>query len=205
MPASVSVAASARLHLGFLDMNGGLGRKFGGVGMALDAPATRLTLTRADKNCVEGPESIRAAALLERAQEALGAAGRHRLTIEAAIPAHAGLGSGTQLALAISAALRRLEEQPHDPIADAALMARGARSGLGAGLFQLGGVVVTAAAARTRRRRPSSPAPNFPTHGGRCWSTIRATSGCMARMSATPSRSCRLSTRRQAAKSAGWC
>ncbi|MGJ0397544.1 MAG: beta-ribofuranosylaminobenzene 5'-phosphate synthase family protein [Methylocystis sp.] len=142
MPASVSVAASARLHLGFLDMNGGLGRKFGGVGLALDAPATRLTLTRADKNGVEGPESDRAAALLERAQEALGVAGRHRLTIEQAIPAHAGLGSGTQLALAVSAALRRLEDLPHDPTADAALMARGARSGLGAGLFQSGGVVV---------------------------------------------------------------
>jgi beta-ribofuranosylaminobenzene 5'-phosphate synthase len=142
MPASVSVAASARLHLGFLDMNGGLGRKFGGVGLALDAPATRLTLRRADKNLVEGLESARAAALLERAQEALGVTRRHRLAIEEAIPAHAGLGSGTQLALAISAALRRLEDLPHDPIADAALMARGARSGLGAGLFQHGGVVV---------------------------------------------------------------
>ncbi|MBM3578958.1 MAG: GHMP kinase [Alphaproteobacteria bacterium] len=142
MPASVSIAASARLHLGFLDMNGGLGRKFGGVGMALDAPATRLTLTPADENSVEGPESARAAALLERAQDALGVSRRHRLTIEDAIPAHAGLGSGTQLALAVSAALRRLEGLPHDPAADAALMARGARSGLGAGLFQSGGVVV---------------------------------------------------------------
>ena len=101
MPAKVSVAASARLHLGFLDMNGGLGRKFGGVGLALDAPATRLTLTRADKNRVEGPEAERAAALLERAQEALGLTQRHRLTLEEAIPAHAGLGSGTQLALAV--------------------------------------------------------------------------------------------------------
>lgn len=142
MPANVSVAASARLHLGFLDMNGGLGRKFGGVGMAIDAPATRLTLTRADRNFVEGPESARAAALLERAQEALSVARRHRLTVQEAIPAHAGLGSGTQLALAVSAALRRLEDLPRDPLADAALMARGARSGLGAGLFQLGGVVV---------------------------------------------------------------
>ncbi|MGD9545377.1 MAG: beta-ribofuranosylaminobenzene 5'-phosphate synthase family protein [Methylocystis sp.] len=142
MPASVSVAASARLHLGFLDMNGGLGRKFGGVGMALDSPATRLTLTRADANAVEGPESARAAALLERAQEALGVSRRHRLILTEAIPAHAGFGSGTQLALAVSAALRRLEDLPHDPAADAALMARGARSGLGAGLFQFGGVVV---------------------------------------------------------------
>ncbi|HEY8126398.1 MAG TPA: beta-ribofuranosylaminobenzene 5'-phosphate synthase family protein [Methylocystis sp.] len=142
MPAKVSVAASARLHLGFLDMNGDLGRKFGGVGLALDSPATRLTLIRADKNCVEGHEGARAEALLERAQEALGVSQRHRLTLEEAIPAHAGFGSGTQLALAVSAALRRLEDLPNDPAADAALMARGARSGLGAGLFQQGGVVV---------------------------------------------------------------
>ena len=142
MPAKVSVAASARLHLGFLDMNGGLGRKFGGVGLALDAPATRLTLTRAKTNAVEGPENARASTLLESAQKALGVEARHRLTVDEAIPAHAGFGSGTQLALAVTAALRRLEDLPHDPAADAALMARGARSGLGAGLFAQGGVVV---------------------------------------------------------------
>ncbi len=142
MPAKVSVAASARLHLGFLDMNGGLGRKFGGVGLALDAPATRLTLTRAKTNVVEGPESARALTLLESAQKGLGVEARHQLIIQEAIPAHAGFGSGTQLALAVTAALRRLEDLPHDPAADAALMARGARSGLGAGLFAQGGVVV---------------------------------------------------------------
>lgn len=142
MPAQVSVAATARLHLGFLDINGGLGRKFGGIGLALDAPATRLTLIGAQTNAVEGPERSRAARLLEKAQAALAPAARHRLTIHEAIPAHAGLGSGTQLALAIASALRRLEDLPHDPAADAALTERGARSGLGAGLFQFGGVVV---------------------------------------------------------------
>ncbi len=44
---SVTVAAAARLHLGFLDMNGGLGRRFGGLGLAIDRPATRLTIRRA--------------------------------------------------------------------------------------------------------------------------------------------------------------
>ncbi len=37
MAPKVSVEATARLHLGFLDMNGGLGRKFGGLGLSLDA------------------------------------------------------------------------------------------------------------------------------------------------------------------------
>jgi beta-RFAP synthase len=142
MSAQVSVAATARLHLGFLDMNGGLGRKFGGLGLSLDAPTTRLTLTRAVDNHVEGPEQTRAAELLARAQAALAPGAAHRLVIHDAIPAHSGFGSGTQLALAVAAALRRLEDLPHDAAADAALMSRGARSGLGAGLFVTGGLVV---------------------------------------------------------------
>jgi beta-ribofuranosylaminobenzene 5'-phosphate synthase len=142
MSAQVKVAATARLHLGFLDMNGGLGRKFGGLGLALDAPATRLTLVPADANSVEGPEKARATGLLGKAQAALAPQSRHALTIHEAIPAHSGFGSGTQLALAVAAALRRLENLPPDAAADAALMSRGARSGLGAGLFVTGGLVV---------------------------------------------------------------
>lgn len=142
MAAKVSVAATARLHLGFLDLNGGLGRKFGGIGLSLDAPATRLTLARAAANSVEGPESARATLLLEKAQAALAPGSTHELIVHEAIPAHSGFGSGTQLALAVAAALRRLEDLPHDSAADAAIMSRGARSGLGAGLFAAGGVAV---------------------------------------------------------------
>jgi len=142
MSAKVSVSASARLHLGFLDMNGGLGRKFGGLGLALDAPVTRLSLTRARDNRVEGPESARALRLLEATQVALAPEARHALVIHEAIPAHSGFGSGTQLALAVAAAVRRLEDLPDNPAADAAMLSRGARSGLGAGLFAHGGLIV---------------------------------------------------------------
>jgi beta-RFAP synthase len=142
MPAHVNVDAAARLHLGFLDMNGGLGRRFGGLGLSISGPRTRLTLAPSGANFVEGEESVRARDLLERAQAALAPGMRHRLSVQEAIPAHAGLGSGTQLALAIASALRRLEDLPADPAADAALLGRGARSGLGAGLFQTGGLVV---------------------------------------------------------------
>ncbi len=138
----VRVTASARLHLGFLDMNGGLGRKFGGLGLAIGGPRTRLSLTRAKTTQVEGLEAERAQRFLQRAVAALAPGRQYRLVVDEVIPAHAGLGSGTQLALAIAAALRRLEDQPLDAAADAALMARGARSGLGAGLFQDGGLVV---------------------------------------------------------------
>jgi len=145
MSAKVSVTAAARLHLGFFDMNGGLGRKFGGIGLAIDRPLTRLTLTRAEGGPaarVEGPEAERATRLLAAAQATLAPNGRYALTIHEAIPAHAGLGSGTQLAIAIAAALRRFEDLPDDPSSDAAMLARGARSGLGAGLFAHGGLIV---------------------------------------------------------------
>ncbi|HEY8064786.1 MAG TPA: beta-ribofuranosylaminobenzene 5'-phosphate synthase family protein [Methylosinus sp.] len=142
MRISVSVVAAARLHLGFLDMNGALGRKFGGLGLSIDAPATRLTLRPAEAMEATGPDAERARALLENAVAALAPGKRYRLTMEQAIPPHSGLGSGTQLALAITAALRRIEDLPQHVEADAALLQRGARSGLGAGLFTRGGLVV---------------------------------------------------------------
>lgn len=142
MPAKVSIAAAARLHLGFLDMNGSLGRKFGGLGLSVSGPSTRLTLARARETEVSGEDAARARGLLEKAAAALAPGGRYRLTVHEAIPPHSGLGSGTQLALAIAAALRRLEGLPADIDADAALLQRGARSGLGAGLFLRGGLVV---------------------------------------------------------------
>ena len=142
MSAQVNVTAAARLHLGFLDMNGGLGRKFGGIGLALDSPATIISLEPAPTNSASGLETERARRLLTVTQEILAPSSHFQLTIHQAIPAHSGLGSGTQLALAIAAALRSLENLPLNSAADAAMLSRGARSGLGAGLFEQGGFVV---------------------------------------------------------------
>jgi beta-ribofuranosylaminobenzene 5'-phosphate synthase len=139
---SVTVTASARLHLGFLDMNGGLGRRFGSLGLAIDRPATRLTLQRAAALSVKGLEAERAAHYLAHLARHLSLSPAYALTIDEAIPAHAGLGSGTQLALAVATALRRLEGLPPDHSNDALLLRRGARSGAGLGLFEQGGVIV---------------------------------------------------------------
>ncbi len=142
MPNNVAVQATARLHLGFLDLNGSIGRRFGSIGLALDAPATTLTLARASSQHVTGPEHARAAAHLEKMQRHLGLTGHHQLILREAIPAHAGLGSGTQLALAVATALRRLEGFDLDIPGDAEQLQRGARSGAGAGLFAQGGLIV---------------------------------------------------------------
>ncbi|HUI20338.1 MAG TPA: beta-ribofuranosylaminobenzene 5'-phosphate synthase family protein [Methylocella sp.] len=142
MAGSVTVTAPARLHLGFLDLNGGLGRRFGSLGLAIGRPATRLTLRRAAALSTDGPEAERASAYLARLAAHFGLATTYALTIHEAIPAHAGLGSGTQLALAVAAALRRLEGLPPDHAHDALLLRRGARSGIGLGVFERGGFIV---------------------------------------------------------------
>ena len=138
----VEVATTARLHLGFFDLGDGPGRRFGSLGLALDRPTTRLVIEFSDHTIVDGEECERARRYLKTLTMAHGLAGHHRLTVREAIPSHAGLGSGTQLALAIGAGLRALHRLPLDPRRDAALLGRGARSGIGIALFQAGGLAV---------------------------------------------------------------
>ena len=142
MQTSVKLTASARLHLGFLDLNGGTGRRFGSLGLAIDRPVTSLTIARAPETRVEGPERDRVAAHLASLTGRFGLRGGYCVTIHEAIPAHVGLGSGTQLALAVAAALRRLEGATPDVNTDALALQRGLRSGVGAALFSTGGFVV---------------------------------------------------------------
>ena len=142
MRACVTVSAPARLHFGFLDLHGGLGRRFGGLGLALAEPETVIDMHSAPANMASGPQADRAARYLERIADNLGIGGGHEVVIHAAIPEHAGLGSGTQLALAIAAGLRRLHARAPDLAADANLLDRGRRSGLGAAFFSEGGVVL---------------------------------------------------------------
>jgi len=139
---SVTVTAPARLHLGFLDLNGGLGRRFGSLGLAIDRPATRLSLARASKRSASGQDADRASRYLAELARQWGLTQNYALTIVEAIPPHAGLGSGTKLALALAAALRHLENLCGARATDALMLRRGARSGVGTGLFDRGGLIV---------------------------------------------------------------
>ena len=55
----VRVEAPARLHFGFLDLHGGLGRRFGSIGLAIDAPSLALTARRSAHPTSAGPEADR--------------------------------------------------------------------------------------------------------------------------------------------------
>jgi beta-ribofuranosylaminobenzene 5'-phosphate synthase len=139
---SVTVTAPARLHFGFLDLNGDLGRRFGSIGLAIGGLQTKIVLTASDEMRVSGPDAERARRYVERFQKLLGLRGAYRVDIAQAIPSHAGLGSGTQMALALARALRQFHGLPADTRSDALRLGRGGRSGVGVGLFDRGGVVV---------------------------------------------------------------
>jgi beta-RFAP synthase len=139
---AIEVYAPARLHFGFLDLNGGLGRRFGSIGLTVEGIGTRLTLAQGPATGAAPPE--RAARTLERVAPLLEAAGPFRLALGEAIPEHVGLGSGTQLTLAIAAALARLGGRTMTARMLAPLVERGGRSGIGIGAFDLGGFLVDA-------------------------------------------------------------
>lgn len=138
---AIRVIAPARLHLGFLDLNGAIGRRYGSIGLAVDRPVTDLTLTEAQEHSASGRESERALALVEKFAGLRPGRG-YAVTINEAIPAHAGLGSGTQLALAIGAAVAKLEGRELSAADLAALGERGARSGIGLSAFACGGFII---------------------------------------------------------------
>jgi len=138
----VRVTVPARLHFGFVDLNGGLGRRFGSLGVGLEAPLTRVTLTRAPQLQVSGHDADRARRYLATVAAHYGLDDRLALSVESSIPPHAGLGSGTQLALSVGMAAATFYGLDIDGRDVARLLDRGARSSVGIATFATGGVVL---------------------------------------------------------------
>lgn len=149
----VRVTAPARLHLGFVDMHGGLGRRFGSLGLTLDGIATTVRAHPSDRLTAAGPMADRALAAARLLGERLGRPVTAALTVDDAIPQHVGLGSGTQIGLAVGAALGHLHGGPFRARDIAGVLERGARSGIGIGAFRDGGVILDGG----RGPRPEPP------------------------------------------------
>ena len=83
------------------------GRRFGGLGAAIPAPSLLIEATRSDRIEVAGTGCRSRSRAGELARERLGTGGA-LFRVHRAIPPHAGLGSGTQLGLAVARALAEL-------------------------------------------------------------------------------------------------
>jgi beta-ribofuranosylaminobenzene 5'-phosphate synthase len=157
---TVRVEAAARLHMGMLDASGQAARRFGGLGVAVSRPAVVVEASPSDELSAEGPDAERARAVADRCRDALGVAEGARIRVLEAIPPHVGLGSGTKLALAVTAALSALAGRSPGPAALAQIAGRGARSAVGLWTYALGGLVVEGG----RRRGVEEPAPLLMRH-----------------------------------------
>jgi len=149
----VFVEAPARLHFGVLDLRGDLGRRFGGIGAAVPAPSLLLEARPSPELRAEGPDATRALAFAQRFAAHHGIPPRVHLCLHRTIPPHAGLGSGTQLALAVARATAELYGLPTDVTTLAHAVDRGRRSAVGTWTFALGGFVLEGG------RRPGDEAP----------------------------------------------
>lgn len=141
-PESVSVFAPARLHLGFVDLHGGHGRRFGSVGLALDDIGTHVRAHVARGFSVSGEDAPRAQQHLAKLRRQLKLQKPVALSIEQSVQPHSGLGSGTQLALAVGTAAAKLNGLDVTARQIADLLDRGNRSGIGLGAFEYGGFLV---------------------------------------------------------------
>jgi beta-ribofuranosylaminobenzene 5'-phosphate synthase len=144
-----------------LDLGGTLGRRFGGIGAAVDAPSLLLSARRAETFSAEGPPSAADRALVfarRYAERHAGVPGAH-FVIERMIPPHNGLGSGTQLALAVARALAELYGHETDVRGLATAVGRARRSAIGTWTFAEGGFVLEGGRRSGAGASPESPAP----------------------------------------------
>ena len=101
----VFVEAPARLHFGVLDLRGELGRWFGGIGAAAPEATLLLSASKALTVSAHGEEAARVSAFAKRFLDHHHIREGARVCVHRALPRHAGLGSGTQLALSVARAL----------------------------------------------------------------------------------------------------
>jgi beta-ribofuranosylaminobenzene 5'-phosphate synthase len=139
---AVFVEAPARLHFGLLDLRGSLGRRFGGIGAAAPAPTLLVSAHPADRLEVDGEDADRAAGFARLVLSHHGLEGGARLTVHRSLPSHTGLGSGTQLALAVARALTELHGLAVDTPQLARAVGRAERSAIGTWTFDGGGLVL---------------------------------------------------------------
>ncbi|MHA2231641.1 MAG: beta-ribofuranosylaminobenzene 5'-phosphate synthase family protein [Candidatus Hodarchaeales archaeon] len=148
----VEVKTPSRLHFGLIDLSGELGRVDGGAGVALKAPSWHLTLSlyedKTDSSglIVKGHQTSLAESIAYRYFERKGISILNcHLDVQQAIPSHVGLGSKTQLCLALGSALEMISQRLSDkpPVHHIArLMQRGGTSGIGVNSFARGGFCV---------------------------------------------------------------
>src|SRR5688572_28011569 len=104
----VTVTTSARLHLGFFNLTDNPEGKFGGLGVAIYAPCTQIQIGKNKDFVVDAKNSECVNNIIENMIKSFNLPKTFFVQVLQNIPEHTGLGSGTQMALSVGAALNQL-------------------------------------------------------------------------------------------------
>ena len=132
-----------RLHMGLIDPAAVFGRRFGSLGVALEGGyEVRITEGERMEIVAEGEDRETIETALKRMNSAYETGVNYRVEVRRAIPRHIGLGSTTQLSLAVAVGVARLNglKIPVEKLARA--LGRGRNSGAGIYAFAYGGFVI---------------------------------------------------------------
>ncbi|MBO8173808.1 MAG: GHMP kinase [Thermococcus sp.] len=132
-----------RLHLGLIDPSGSLGRRFGSLGVALEEgyeiklmPHEKLEI-KADEEDKKTIEFV-----VGRMNKHFSTGFNYLVEVRRTIPKHVGLGSTTQLSLAVSVGIAKLNNINAKIEELAEILGRGKNSGAGIYTFKYGGFVI---------------------------------------------------------------
>ncbi|MEM1825936.1 MAG: hypothetical protein QXX35_04180 [Desulfurococcaceae archaeon] len=137
---NIFIKTPSRLHLGFYNFN----REniaYGGIGLAIDNPNIELIISKNNRLEIVNETNIELNDVVEKIVNTLEISG-FKLIVKSAIPRHIGLGSTTQLLLAISYGLSKLYGLKYSVRELAVKLGRGYVSGIGISVFEKGGLII---------------------------------------------------------------
>jgi beta-ribofuranosylaminobenzene 5'-phosphate synthase len=140
------IETPSRLHFGLLGWGAHAVRQFGGVGLMVEHPGLVLSARRSAQWQARGLLAERTLSFAERVGRQLVEAGQAipalAFEVHRAPPEHVGLGTGTQLGLAVARAIAELSGSSQSVECLAERTGRGRRSGIGLHGFVRGGLIV---------------------------------------------------------------
>jgi beta-RFAP synthase len=171
---AVRVRAPSRLHFGLLAFGESAPRRFGGVGVMIDKPETEILASLrphgespseqprgGERRALEFAERFRLSCPSRDDRERLE---QVQIQVTKAAAEHVGIGSGTQLAMAVGRALAAFIGKSDLPPSELAQrVGRGCRSAIGVHGFNCGGFIVEGGKTDPSQISPLIARLNFPS------------------------------------------
>ncbi len=165
LPGLIRIETGSRLHFGPLSYLPEQGRHFGGIGLMVQQPGVVLIAEGNRESAHATTGSVRAVRFGQKIlAEDAGLKRPINLRVEREISPHQGLGSGTQLGLAVAEAVLRLNNRVFENTAALAkLVGRGQRSAIGIFGYERGGFIIEAGQAQPEEIGALACRLDFPT------------------------------------------